>query len=235
MERKISWFRDARKEKGKLDDRIRVSHSLMSVADECRFCGWLHARGYRRPSIPVAGITHGIDATAKEMCDHHRRDGTLPIALRASMEGGFFPDLPFELSFTDPARDCVILGRLDQLLIEKGGLLAPLDHKSCKKPDEVIRESRLKQMDLYALVLGHWDAYAGYGVSPRGYLMFHYPIFERGGGPGAGHRLAIKSEVRTVSTDPARALDRVDRVLDIVRGPKPPRSADCPFCEWALL
>ncbi len=235
----MQWFqREARQQRGSLPDVLKLSHSSMSVAEECRLCGWLHARGIRRPSFPVASITHGIDHEAKRLCDLHRTTGTLPLALRAGLDGSFAPDLAFQLSWTHPRHHCVIRGRLDDLFVERNRTLSPLDHKSCNRAPEVARPSHGKQLDLYALLVMKWPAYAGYGISGRGIVVYHYPALQRGTTAGSTrdeHRLVISSEIRTVEVDPERALDRIDRVVDLLKGPKPLPSPDCPYCEWGEM
>lgn len=82
------------KTKGQLPEIVKLSPSTMKLLFDCKACLYKHARGYRRPSFPVAGITHAVDRVAKELCDLHRTSGTIPLMLRAGLEGRLLPEKP---------------------------------------------------------------------------------------------------------------------------------------------
>ena len=113
----------------------------------------------------------------------------------------------------------------------QGKYLAPLDHKTASGPPEEMRPSVVAQLDLYALLLSKWDLYsATYDVSPWGYALYHYPVLEA---DGAGdERLSIQSQMWYTSISADRALERIEKVLRIVRGSRPLASPECEYCRW---
>lgn len=236
----LKWFaREAkRRQKGELEDPIKLSPSTMNIYFDCQRCLWFKGRGYSRPSIPVAGITHGFDACAKELFDRHRRDGTLPAVLQDLEGGRLFPERPKNLTWVDPASGCVLGGKLDDAVIDQWGV-APLDYKTCKRPFDTVRESVMNQLDCYALLLGTIPGVAK--VSPYAYVLYIYPQLE---GPVLGNvidrkdgefRLGVASKLVRVEIDADRAWTMMWLVSKVIRGPMPPAEPDCDFCAWRRL
>lgn len=225
------WLKHGgQKERGKLRNPIKLSHSAMSVVEECELCGWLHFRGYRRPSMPAAGITHGIDRVAKELCDRHRKARTLPVMINSSLTGELCQDRPFSLSWKHASQNCEVEGRLDEIFVVQGRYLAPLDHKTASGPPEEMRASVVAQLDLYSLLLSKWSLYGTFQASPWGYVLYHFPILESAG--QNDERISIQSELWYAPISADRALERIERVLRIVRGSRPLASPDCEYCRW---
>lgn len=238
----MRWFTieaGQKKVRGELPETIRLSPSTMKLLFDCRACLHKHARGYRRPSFPVAGITHGVDRVAKELCDLHRPSGTIPLMLSAGLEGQLLPEKPKTINWIVEELKCQVVGKLDEIVVESGGKIAPLDHKSCNAPPPTVIPGVQLQLDTYALLLAKSSMYSGGEVSSRGYLLYHFPVLERGvaaaGGRCGDSRMTFASELRQVEVNPDRAYEVIREVLDVVRGPKPPADPDCDYCKWNLI
>lgn len=188
----------------------------------------------RRPQGPFPSLPGGMDSVLKAFTDSYRKRGQLPPDLEKKVSGHLFADqaqldrwrdaLRGDLRYTDEALGVEVVGGIDDLLVEPGGALTPLDFKTrgWAVKDDTHRHYQ-HQLDLYAWLLGK----LGQRTSGRGVLLFFSPLAYEGSG-----RVQFRVEPVTVKTDVARAGALLERALQILRGPRPSTHADCAFCHF---
>lgn len=231
----VKWFKSAARKKGELQHPLKLSATTINVGLDCDRCLWLKAHGYSRPSFPVASITGGVDRVAKELCDMHRGAGTLPVMLDRKIQATLHPRKPPVYNLYDPDFDCILVAKLDEAVIDDLGA-APMDHKSCNRPPDLVRSSVQLQLDLYSYVMSRSGQYPK--MSRYAYLVYHFPIVAAppsGGGERCAGVMGFGSEVRRVEVDHDNAREMIRSTIEIITGEEPEADPDCPYCAWASL
>lgn len=205
---------------------IKVSPSSLNIFLECPRCFWLYLnKNLKRPSIPVASITTGMDRVIKESCDQYRQKGALPPFLQNKIPGKLIKDFPKKgwLSFNDSQTQASFGGYLDECLDLGGNFYAALDHKTRGSKAESAHPAHQFQMDAYTFLLEE----NGFPTKRLAYLVYYIPR-------AVVSDKAIDFEIvaSELKTDPARARKVFSDALALLKQPIPAARPGCIFCQW---
>ena len=129
---------------------IKLSPSSLNLFLECPRCFWLYLnKNIKRPSIPVATITTGLDRVIKEYFDSYRATDKLPAMLEGKVPGRLIRNFPNRgwLQFIDSKIDAQLGGYLDECLDLGSNFYAALDHKTRGSKPQATHKTHQFQMD----------------------------------------------------------------------------------------
>jgi len=206
---------------------IKLSPTSLNLFLECPRCFWLYInKGMKRPSIPVATITTGLDRVIKEYFNHYRAKGILPPLLGNKVPGKLISNLPKKgwLEFRDDKIESVLGGYLDECLHLGNNFYAALDHKTRGAKPESTHRAHQFQMDTYTFLLEE----NGLPTKRVAYLIYYIPkavqIVER-----AIEFEAVPVEIKT---NPGYAKEVFYAAISVLKKSIPLPHQDCGFCQW---
>jgi hypothetical protein len=215
------------KERHKVNQvKLKLSPSSLNLFLECPRCFWLYLnRNIKRPGVPVATITTGLDRVIKGYLEPYRLKNILPPLLENKVPGKLMRNFPHKgwLEFVDSKIDAKLGGYLDECLDLGGNFYAALDHKTRGSKPDSIHQAYQFQMDVYTFLLEQNDlptkrlAYLVYYI-PKSVTLQKTIEFE-----------VIAHEVRTV---PQRAKEVLDAAVSMLKESIPAVNKDCGFCQW---
>lgn len=214
---------------------IRLSASALSVLLDCPRCFWAQVNEeLRRPQGPFPSLPGGMDSVLKTFMDGHRKRGTMPAELHGVTTAQLFPDqkqldrwrdaLRGDLRYADQSLGVEVVGGIDDLLVEPGGALTPLDFKTRGWPvKDDTHHHYQHQLDLYVWLFQR----LGQRVSGKGILLFFSPVAYEGDG-----HTTFRVEPVVMETDVVRAEELLKRAVRVLQGPLPKEHGDCAFCHF---
>lgn len=205
---------------------IKLSPSSLNLFLECPRCFWLYVnKGIKRPSIPVATITTGLDKVIKEYFNLYRSKGVIPPILEDKVPGKLIHNFPNNgwLEFTDKKQNAKLSGYLDECLDLGNNFYAALDHKTRGSKPENTHKAHQFQMDAYTFLLEQ----NGFLTKKKAYLVYYIPR-----AVASGKTIEFEVFVCEVKTEPERAKKIFYDAVSILRETIPTASSDCEFCRW---
>lgn len=205
---------------------IKLSPSSLNLFLDCPRCFWLYLnRNIKRPSIPVATITTGLDKVIKEYFNLYRTKDTLPPVLEGKVSGKLIRNFPNKgwLEFVDYKIDVKFGGYLDECLDLGDKFYAALDHKTRGAKPQETHQAHQFQMDAYTFLLEQ----NGFPTKRSAYLVYYIP-------KSVNSEKAIEFEIvaSEIKTDPERAKKVFYEAVAILKQPIPLANKDCAFCKW---
>ena len=205
---------------------IKLSPTSLNLFLDCPRCFWLYVnKGIRRPSIPVATITTGLDRVIKEYFNLYRAKGILPPLLENKLPGKLISNLPKKgwLEFMDNKIEVTLGGYLDECLDLGNNFYAALDHKTRGSKPENIHKAHQFQMDVYTFLLEQH----GFHTKRLAYLVYYIP-------KAVTSSQAIEFEVAPseIKTQPEQAKKVFYDAVFMLKKPIPLPHQDCAFCRW---
>lgn len=205
---------------------IKLSPSSLNLFLECPRCFWLYLnKDIKRPSIPVATITTGLDRVIKEYCNIYRQQGILPPMLDGKLPGRLIPSFPHKgwLEFIDSKIDAKLGGYLDECIDLGGNFYAALDHKTRGSKPEGTHMAHQFQMDAYTFLLEQNK----FPTKDKAYLVYYIP-------KAIASQKTIEFEVVVceVKTDSQRATKVFYDAISVIKGAIPHPAKNCAFCKW---
>ena len=210
-----------------------LSPSSISLFLECPRCFWLQInKRTRRPSGPFPSLPSGMDKVLKQYFDKHRSNHSLPEEM-ATFKGHLFDDTEKlavwrnnrkGLRFLDPTSGITLMGAIDDLFVTDKGFHVPIDFKTRGYPlKEDTHEYYQHQMDIYSFLLEK----NGFKSADFAVLLFYYPTCVN-----SHCSVEFHSDVVKVTTSMENAEKLFRDAVGTVRGKIPPKTEDCPFCNW---
>lgn len=192
----------------------------------CARCFWLEKNeGVRQPEGIVSRLANRFDGVIKHYFDLYRGTDELPPMITGQVEGRL--QHPFQEKYWYRVDDRYgYYGKLDECLVTSAGQYTPVDHKTASS-DPSTRElipAYQFQLDSYAFLLEQ----NGCPTTGRGHLIYFFP--EHGERLHQGFPMQIT--VKTLTTNPSAVLPRIRQAIDLLQGPRPDPSPDCPFCQY---
>jgi CRISPR/Cas system-associated exonuclease Cas4 (RecB family) len=205
---------------------IKLSPSSLNLFLECPRCFWLYVnKGMKRPSIPVATITTGLDNVLKEYCNLYRAKGILPPILEGKVPGKLISQLANKgwLEFIDHKNDARLIGYLDECLDLGNNFYAALDHKTRGSKPEKTHRAHQFQMDAYTFLLEQNN----FPTKKVAYLVYYIPV-----AVASKEAIEFIVFVSEVKTDPERAKKIFSEAAAVLKQAIPGADKDCAFCQW---
>jgi len=212
--------------KGRQSTMIKLSPSSLNLFLECPRCFWLYLnKGIKRPSIPVATITTGLDKVIKEYCNLYRAKGILPPILEGKVLGKLMRHLPKKgwLEFSEAKINAKIGGYLDECLDLGNNFYAALDHKTRGSKPESTHRAHQFQMDVYTFLLER----NRFPTKKLAYLIYYIPK-----SVAAKDTVEFEIIASEIKTDPGRAEKVFYDAVFALRQPIPQGNNECGFCQW---
>ena len=205
---------------------IKLSPSSLNLFLECPRCFWLYLnKDFRRPSIPVATITTGLDKVIKEYFDAFRKEDKLPPMLEGKVPGKLIRNFPSKgwLEFVDSKIDVKLGGYLDECLDLGDNSYAALDHKTRGSRPETTHRAHQFQMDAYTFLLEQNK----FPTKNKAYLVYYIPKLVT-----SGKAIDFDVFVSEIKTNPQRAKDIFYQAISMLKKDIPGAAGDCAFCKW---
>lgn len=205
---------------------LKLSPSSLNLFLECPRCFWLYLnKGLKRPSIPVATITLGLDKVVKEYFNLFRTKDTLPPLLIGKVPGKLMRNLPNKgwLEFIDQKLQVKLGGYLDDCLDLGDNFYAALDHKTRGSQPESTHKAHQFQMDAYTFLLEQ----NGFATKQKAYLVYYIPK-----AIASGNAIDFEIFVSEIKTAPLRAKEIFYAAINLLKKPIPLPHKDCEFCRW---
>jgi hypothetical protein len=162
---------------------FKISRSKLDLFLECPRCFYADKRlGITRPSMPGFSLNSAVDALMKKEFDLLRK-AAKPHALmtKYGIDAVPFvhPDMETWQSnfvgqqYLHPKTNLIITGAVDDIWVDKQGLLYIVDYKSTSTDKELSLDDQYKdgykrQMEIYQWIFKH----CGFKVSDLGYFVF---------------------------------------------------------------
>ena len=207
-------------------NRTVLSHSGLSILDDCPRCFWLkYKQGIEWPEGFASRLPNRLDGILKRYFDRFREAGTLPPLLAGKVQGTL--QKPFqEKYYLDHNERYRFYGKLDECLILPDGLHVPVDHKTTSSDPrgKAPHPAYQKQLDAYSWLLeANGKKIAGFGL-----LLFYYP--DEVESIETGFPFVI--QMVQLQTSPAQAKKRFLRGVEILEAPLPALTPSCDFCQY---
>lgn len=173
----------------------------------------------------MSRLANRFDGVIKQYFNAYRAQGQLPPFIEGKVQGKL--QNPFqEIYFYSNHEKYGLKGKLDECLVTEEGLHTPVDHKTSSSDPrgKDIFPAYQAQLDTYAFLL-EANRKLTTGI---GHLIYFYPDTSdtlHNGFPMVVH-------IQTLQTDPLHAKERFEKAIDVLEGPMPQSSKECPFCSW---
>lgn len=218
-------------------DSIQLSPSKLNLFMECERCFWLKInKGMKRPSGPFPSLPSGMDGIIKEHFDRYRGDGEVPPELAESnITAVPHPDEELladarnwrsDPMYDDPDGPAVVMGAVDDLLLNDDDEIIVLDYKTRGyPPKDEVPGYYSRQVNLYNLILRQ----NGYATADHGLLLYYYPdrVLDDGD-------VVFETEFHEVPVDLQKAQNLVRSAVETLQGGIPAPDPDCDFCMWSM-
>lgn len=217
------------------DGLWKLSPSGLYCFDQCQACFWLENHYGRPPMIPFV-LNSAMDTVLKTRYDLYRGKGELPPEINTlTLEGVKpFTDLEvlndlrskaYTLAIRDAAVGYELVGKLDEIMLEKDGRLIPADFKSSGyMPKEDKQKYYVSQLNAYALMLHT----AGYALSDRALLLHYYITNVR----NSSLSVEFSAHIDPVKLDLPVFEEKLAAMVRVLNLPYPGENPDCPTCGY---
>ena len=205
---------------------IKLSPSSLNLFLDCKRCFWLYLnKGLKRPGVPVATITTGLDRVVKEYFDTYRKKSVLPSILKDKIPGKLISQLPKKgwFDYIDKKNNSRLGGYLDECLDLGNNLYAALDHKTRGAAPSEVHPAYQLQMDVYTFLLEENK----FPTKKIAYVVYYIPQKI-----DKDNSFIFDCLVKEVKTDPQRARRVFFEAVELVKGSIPGLDDACSFCNW---
>lgn len=212
-------------------DRIWLSYSGIEGLNRCPRCFWLrYKKGIYQPEGIVSRLANRFDGVMKKYFDLYRQKGELPPMVEGKIEGKL--ENPFqEVYFYHCPQGNFkgkygFYGKLDECLVTSDNKYTPVDFKtsSTDPRGKATLPAYQNQLDAYAFLL-EVNKKKTTGI---GHLIYVFPDI----GEELHNGFPMVIHVVTLKTNPQNAKTNLIRAIQVLEGPMPEPSVNCPFCKW---
>ena len=159
----------------------RLSSSGLYRYTECKSCFWIDNHYKRAPMLPLL-LNSAMDSILKARYDKYRTDGKFPPEAKELEKEGIKPFGDLEtlntwresfnaLKVVDEDLGYVLVGRIDDVLVESDGRLIPSDYKSSGIAPAADKQRYYRdQLNAYGFMFKKH----GHNVSDRAYLLHYF-------------------------------------------------------------
>lgn len=217
------------------DGLWRLSPSGLYTYTECQSCFWVDNHFKKAPMLPLL-LNTAMDNILKARYDKYRSDGTFPPEAMELEKGGLKPFADLKklndwrenlnaLKVENRDAGYVLVGKIDDVLVESDGRLVPADYKSSgNAPSEDKQKYYRDQLAAY----GFMFANHGNKVSDRAYLL-HYYVKDKG---DPSIEVKFASHVDMVKINVTDIEKKLREIVKLLNGPYPGHNPDCEKCSY---
>ena len=213
----------------------RLSPSGLYGFTQCESCFWIDNHFKKAPMLPLL-LNSAMDSILKSRYDKYRADGKFPPEAKALNEEGIKPFANLEqlnewrentsaLKVEDQKKGYVLVGKIDDVLVEADGRLVPADYKSSgNAPAEDKQKYYRDQLAAYGFMFKKH----GYEVSDRAYLL-HYYVADKN---DPSIDVKFKSHVDLVKIDLKAIEKKLADMVELLNSPYPGHNPNCEYCSY---
>lgn len=173
----------------------------------------------------MSRLANRFDGVVKKYFDAYRQKGILPPMVEGQLQGKL--ENPFqEIYFYSNSAEYGLKGKLDECLVTEQGTFTPVDHKTSSSDprEKTTLPAYQAQLNMYAFLL-EANRKPTTGI---GHLIYFYPDV----GDELHNGFPMVIHIETLQTDPMAAKAKYEKAIEVLEGPMPERSKECPFCTW---
>ena len=217
------------------DGLWRLSPSSLYGYTECQSCFWADNHYKRAPMLPLL-LNSAMDSILKARYDTYRADGAFPPEAKELAKEGIRPFVDLEqlnewrantnaLKITDEGAGYVLVGKIDDVLVEADGRLVPTDYKSSGNAPSIDKQKYYRdQLAAYGLMFSKY----GHAVSNRAYLL-HYFVHDKN---DPSIEVKFDSHVDRVEIDIAAIGQKLADMVRLLNGKYPGHNPECETCAY---
>ena len=217
------------------DGLWKLSPSGLYGFEECKSCFWLDHHHGKAPSLPWL-LNSAMDGVLKSRYDLYREKGELPPEIASLGKEGvkLFPMVEMlnkwrgstaELKVVDEKVGYELGGKLDDVLLEEGGLFIPTDFKSSGfAPKEEKKKYYILQLTAY----GFMFTKHGIKTSDRAILL-HYFVKDT---KNPSLDVHFDCYVDPFPIDLAAFPKKLEEIVALLNGAYPGDDLDCKDCVY---
>jgi hypothetical protein len=170
-----------------------------------------------------------MDALTKVYYDDYR--GKIPPSIKGQITEKLVDAETAEIlrgwiKYSDEKLNAVLLGKMDDCMIDSKGRLVPIDNKTASPSNESLMEIYQVQLDAYTYILQK----NGYKTADYVYLIYYVPVK---GTPDKG--IIFEATVKKIELKPGRIPKLFADAVELVRQKAPPKmhkDCECEMCKW---
>lgn len=213
----------------------RLSPSGLYGYTECKSCFWVDNHYKRAPMLPLL-LNSAMDSILKSRYDKYRADGKFPPESKILEEEGIkpFDDLGQlnewreslnALKVINEDAGYVLVGKIDDVLVEADGRLIPADYKSSGNAPSIDKQKYyIDQLTSYGFMFRK----KGHAVSDRAYLL-HYFVKDKN---NPSVKVEFDSHVDLVKIDVDGIEKKLKDIVKLLNGKYPGHNGNCDKCGF---
>ncbi len=217
------------------DGLWKLSPSGLYKYSECQSCFWVDNQYKKAPMLPLL-LNSAMDSILKSRYDQFRAEGLFPPEASELVQEEIKPFANLELlnewrsslnalKVTNKTAGYELVGKIDDVLVEKDGKLVPADYKSSGNPPAEDKQKYYRdQLAAYGFMFRHH----GHKVSDRAYLLHYFPKDKN------DPSLAVMFSAHVDKVD-IGSIDIEQKLIDMVAlldSPYPGHNPDCNTCSY---
>lgn len=217
------------------DGLWRLSPSGLYTYTDCHSCFWVDNHYKRAPMLPLL-LNTAMDSILKARYDKYRARGMFPPEVAELKKEGIRPFDDLEqltkwrenldaLKVVDEDVGYMLVGKIDDVLVESDGRLVPADYKSSgNAPKEDKQKYYRDQLAAYGFMLKKH----GLDVSNRAYLL-HYFVKDKS---DPSVEVKFESHVDRVEIDADALEQKLADMVTLLNGNYPGHNPTCDNCAY---
>ena len=202
---------------------------------ECQSCFWIDNHYKKAPILPLL-LNSAMDSILKARYDKYRVDGNFPPESKELTKEGIKPFLDLEtlnkwrsstnaLKVENQKVGYVLVGKIDDVLIESDGRFVPADYKSSgNSPSEDKQKYYRDQLAAYGFMFSK----RGYKVSDRAYLLYYFVKDKN----DPSTEVKFDSYVDLVKINIKTIEQKFKDMVELLNGAYPGHNSDCDTCSY---
>lgn len=213
----------------------KLSPSGLYSYTECKACFWLENHHRKPPMLPLL-LNSAMDSILKARYDKYRAEKKFPPESAELEKQGVKPLDDLEqlnewrtnlnaLKVEDEDAGYVLVGKIDDVLVEPDGRLIPADYKSSgNAPKEDKQKYYRDQLAAYGFM------FSKHGHKPSGRaFLFHYFVEDKN---NPSLEVKFASHIDEVKIDADSFEKKLREMVNFLEGPYPGDGLECEKCMY---
>lgn len=213
----------------------KLSPSGLYRYTECPSCFWIDNHFKKAPMLPLL-LNSAMDSILKARYDKYRVDDNFPPEAEELLQEGIKPFSDIDtlnewrssvsaLKVENESAGYVLVGKIDDVLVEADGRLIPADYKSSgNAPAEDKQKYYRDQLAAYGFMFSKH----GHTVSDRAYLL-HYFVKDKN---DPSMDVKFDSHVDRVEIDVDAIEQKLEDMVTLLNASYPGHNPECDTCSY---
>jgi len=217
------------------DGLWRLSPSGLYKYSECKSCFWVDNNFKKAPMLPLL-LNSAMDEILKNRYDKYRANGVFPPEAKELEGEGIAPFDDLEqlnvwrekisaLKVENNEAGYVLVGKIDDVLVEADGRFVPADYKSSgNAPAEDKQKYYRDQLAAYGFMFRSH----GHQISDRAYLLHYYPKDKT----NPDIKIEFEGHVDRVDIGAIDIENKLKEMVVLLDGAYPGHNVECGTCSY---